>query len=168
MFLQSGSNYHILQMNNVIVYTESGLAIQNPNFKLRLLTYSEFSKVATLIDAKADSLEVAEEVFTACYLGILGFENEILNLDATPLALQLISDTIYTNSQIAIYTPDKLFSKFLDTTNLFDLWCGIAANILNIPFEDIVQKPVDEVIRLYTLAYLVTNRNIAPIQLEEK
>lgn len=167
MYLQSGSNYNLIPLKNIIIYTESGMAIQNPNFKVRLLTYSEFTKVDTLIKAKADSLEISEEIFTACYLGLLGFEEEVINLDATPIVLQTISDAIYTHSQAAIYKPDQLFSNFLNTMNLFDIWCGLIANILNIPFEDVILKPVDEVIRLYTIAYLASNRSIAPIQLEE-
>jgi len=167
MYLNSGSNYYLIPLENVIIYTQSGLSIKNPNFKIRLLSYAEFKKVTTLIEAKASNTEISDEIFTACFLGILGFEDEVVDFDATPLAIQLIADSIYLRTQQAIVRPEITFNNFLISTNLFDIWCGLVANILNIPFEDVVVKPVDEVIRLYSLAYLVSNRAIAPIAAEE-
>lgn len=168
MYLQSGTNYYIIPFPNVVVYTQSGLTIKNPNIKIRLLTYPELSKLQVLIESGITLSEINEEIFTACYLGLLGFEEETLLLDETPYLVETVGLKLYEESIKIVSDPPRYFNSCLNNFNVFDIWCGIIANVLNLNFDEVCLKPVNEIIRLYSIAYMVSNKTIQPIALEEQ
>lgn len=168
MYLASGSNYYIIPFVKRIVYTESGIAIQNPNFKVRLLTYSELSKVLMLLEAETDNFKIQEEIFTACCSGVLEFENEVILLDECAGIVDEVASKIYEESLATVNNPPQYFNSSLDTCTSIEVWAGNVANILNMNYMYVLALPVNEVIRLYAIAYLVSGRNIPPIEIHEE
>lgn len=168
MYLSSGSNYYIIPFVKRIIYTKSGIAIQNPNFKVRLLSYSELNKVMMLNDAGTDSFKVNEEIFSVCCLGVLEFEEETLLLDECAGIVDTIATKVYKESVNVLQNPPDYFNGSLTTCTLMEVWAGNVANILNLNYLEVLSLPVSEIIRLYAIAYLVSGRNIPPIEVHEE
>ena len=168
MYLTSGTNYYIIPFVKRIVYTKSGIAIQNPNFKVRLLSYSEISKVLMLKEANTDYFQINEEIFSACCLGILDFEKEVLLLEDSAGIVDEIANKIYKESIAVMQDPPAYFEASLTNCTMIEIWAGAVSSILNMDYEHVMNKPISELIRLYAIAYLVSNKSIPPIEIHKE
>ncbi len=168
MFLNSGLSYYNVVLNNRIIYTEKGLQIKNPSFKIRLLTYAEYAKIDIMRKANVPPSDIYEDIFTACYLGILGFEDETLNAEETGLLIDTLGALIFKESSKYFTNPEYHFNTASNDISKFDIWCGFIARILNLNYDDVKQKPIDEIIRLYSLSFIVSGGTIPHIDLKPK
>lgn len=167
MYLKAGSNYYLIPFVNRVVYTKSGLIIKNPNFKVRLLSISELSKVEILKQSKVDEAVIYEQIYDICFLGLMGFDSEEFLKDDLAFIVTEIGRLVY-NKTISITTDmPKEFNNCLEEITSVEVWSGYISNILNMNYKDIITKGIDEIIKLYAIAYVCSNKTIPPIALAE-
>lgn len=168
MFLDSGVNYYIIPFNNRVVYTQSGLIIKNPTIKVKLLSLSEYTKINTLKNAKERDSVINEEIFNSCYLGLLGFEEEVLNAEDSGFLVDTVANYVLQESSKRFLEPAKEVEEYEKVLTKPEIWSGYISNILNIPYDQVILKPIDELIRLYTICFIVAGGTIPNIDLKPR
>jgi hypothetical protein len=146
---------------------QSGLIIKNPTIKVRLLNYSEFAKVQYLKQAGESELKIAEEIFACCYLGILEHEDEVLEADKTAFFIDMIASKVLQDTQRIVLQHEDYFVDTLRTLSKVEVWAGYVAKTLNHTYTDVLEKPVDELLRLYAVAHLVSRGEVPSLVSEE-
>ena len=165
MFLESKENYRIFKLEGRSLTTKDNLIVTNPIIKTRLLSISELSKIQMMVDANESEDLIFEEIFSCCYLGLLGISDEsVIDLNTIPLLVNTLASLVLTESRSICQNIDKYFNEII-TNSIYptETWAGFIANILHIDYYTVLNKPVDELVRLYTVAYVVSGRSIPPI-----
>lgn len=166
MLLESKENYRIFKLEGRSINTKDGIKVTNPIVKTRLLSISELTKVQMMVDANESEDSIFEEIFGCCYLGLLGISDEsIIDINSLPLIVNTLAALVLTESREICQNIDTYFTNII-TTSLYptEVWAGYIANILNIEYYTVLNKPVDELVRLYTIAYIVSGKTIPPIE----
>lgn len=168
MYLNSGSNYYIIPLENRDILTVDGYRVNSPNFKVRLLSYSELNKIEIMKQSAMSVFDTNEEIFNCCVLGILGYEGIEFDFHAHGIVIDSIASKVYEESIKAIQDPVESFNTALDKMGAFDMWAGHVSSILHINYIEVLKLPAAEVLRLYAIAYLVSGQTIPAIAIQEK
>ena len=94
MYLKSGDNYCLITLNGRLLHTQNNTII-NPNIKVRLLNFTELNRIEGMLAAGMNDFDINEEIFQCCFLGIIGFEEDTIDLyDSPAFIIDSISEYI--------------------------------------------------------------------------
>lgn len=153
-YLESGVDYYLIKFPNVSVITVDGYEINNLNIKVRLLTFSELNKCLQL-QQTTSNLEVNEEIFKSCFLGILGFKDITLDFDKSPAGLiDTVSQIIYNESYKICTNLPTNFNSVVTTINNIETTAAAISHYLNICYTEVINYPIDKLLRLYAICHI--------------
>lgn len=167
MYLSSGNNYYLIPLENRDILTVDGYRVNSPNFKVKLLSYSELNKIEIMKQSKMELHDIHDEIFSACFLGILGYEEIDFDFEHHGAVIDTIAEKVYIESIKCVQDPIETFNTLLNTLSAFDVWAGHVSSVLKIDFREVTKLPAHEIIRLYTIAYVVSGYTIPAIEKQE-
>lgn len=155
MYLKSGVDYYIVNLEGITIVCKSGLNIFSPKIKFKLLSYPDINKIHTMTSSGMSELDINEEIFNKCVLSIIGFEDEEIDMDESPaFVVDHIANKIRLNSLSILEDVEASFSAFLNTASLNERLALVVAHFTNQTYEYTQKLPVDELFKRYALCHI--------------
>lgn len=168
MYLKSGVDYYLVNLDGIVIVCKSGESIVSPNFKIKLLSYPDINKVNMMIASGMKEADINEEIVKKCIISIIGFENEELDIDESPAGIvDHIATKIRLNSMLLFEDIEKSFETFVLNTSLYDRIALVVAHFTNNTYEFTKELPIDELLKRYSICHL-SFPGVPPIILEEQ
>lgn len=165
MYLTTGSHYYICSLAGRVIKTVTKIKIKDPNLKIRLLNFSELHKLQGLMENNVDLSTIYEEIFNVCFINVIGFEEEQIDLDNSgAYIIDSIGSIIYRESLNIIKNLPQAFTQVVNTIPTVDVIAAKIAYHLNMNYEIVSQLPMDELIRLYAIAHIATGGVVPPLE----
>ena len=163
MYLKSGDNYCLITLNGRLLHTQNNTII-NPNIKVRLLNVTELNRIEGMLSAGMDDFDINEEIFQCCFLGVIGFDGDTIDLYESPAFLiDSISEYIYRESKKILFNSIDTFEECLSTVNLFQMMAAKVSQYMNVKYEEAISYPVDKLIMYYSILHRTYPNDVMPI-----
>lgn len=168
MYLQSGVDYYLVSLTGLTIICKSGTALLSANIKIKLLSYPDINKVNSMVASNMPLSDINEEICNKCILSILGYEDEVIDLNESPAGIvDTIATKIRLNSLLLIQNPEESYSTMLNSCSLYERMALIVAHYTNNTYEVVQELPIDELFKRYTLCSLAF-RDVPAIEFEKE
>ena len=152
MYLSSGENYFLVSLPNMKVKCKSGIMITGPNIKVRLLSYSEASKCISMTNSGMNQLLINDEIVEKVVLGVIGFDGEVIDFEASDAGLcDALAERIMMESVYILNNIDLAYERIAPSVTWVETICCIVSNRMSTPYTDVLNLPIDEVIKRYAI-----------------
>jgi len=130
----------------------NGYYYNNLTFIIRLLTYDELIRVNSIrADDAVINLIIEEDVFSICLIEIVGIEDEV-NINVMEAGIiSTISGAIISASNFYFSDVPAAIEKESSESTVFNQMQLVVAKNYNIHFKDVIDMPVDELVRKFSL-----------------
>lgn len=169
MYLNSGVDYLLIVLDGIEVTCQSGLRIRSPNIKFKLLSYPDINKVNLMITSGMKEEDINEEIFKKCVIELIGFPEEVIDIDESPAGIvDHIATKIKYNSNALLSNIEETYQHMVSIASLYERMALVVAHYTNNTYEYTQQLPVDELIKRYTLCSIAFGRDVPPIEFEKE
>ena len=167
MFLETGGDYYLLTLPNKKIKLTDGNYIVSPSFKIRYLTFSELSKIDNMSGTGITKLEINEQVFKISILDIIGFENRTKDIDiqeTDAYIIDSIAEQVITQSYSLLNNRSGAFNYFANQVTWIEACARIVSYYTNHTSTEVMNWPVDKIIREYAICQAAFPNQIHPIE----
>ena len=169
MFLTSGSAYYSIPLQGITVRSTTGEQIHSPNIRFKLLSVSDLSKVDLLMTSKLSMSEIYEEICGKCILGVLYYEDVVIDFDQSPAGvLEHLGQKILHHSRELLTDIQKTFEIFSSNVTLLDQIQAFVSRYTVTPIADVRELPLDQLLRDFSIIQSTFPHEVQPIVLEEE
>lgn len=169
MYLNTGVDYYLATLPDIIVVCKSGLRIRSPNIKFKLLSYPDLNKIELMVTSGMNRLDINDEICSKCILGIVGFDNEEIDFSESPCFVSdYIATKIENNSRTIINDVEKAFTSLSGSSSLYERLSLVVAHYTNNSYEFTQKLPIDELVKRYALCSMSFPNVVPPIEFEEE
>lgn len=152
MYLKSGVDYYLVNLDGIVIVCKSGESILSPNFKIKLLSYPDINKVNMMLASGMKESDVNEEVVKKCLISIIGFENEELDIDQSPAGvIDHLATKIRLNSTMVIEDIEKSFEILHQSCSIYERIALVVSHFTNQTYDYCKELPIDELVKRYAL-----------------
>ena len=170
MYLSSGVDYYVVALEGIeVVCKKSCLRLKSPNIKFKLLSYPDLNKINLMMSSGMSEEDIHEEVCNKCILGIVGFDNEIIDFDESPAGIVgHIGFKILENSKTLLNDIEESFQILSQGCSLYERLSLVVAHYTNNTYEYCQCLPIDELIKRYALCSMAFPDKVPPIEFERE
>lgn len=167
MYLKSGNDYYLVNLEGISIVCKSGLAILSPNIKIKLLSYPDINKIEMMQMSGMKDTDINEEICNKCIISLIGFESEEIDLEESPAGIiDHLATKIRLNSTLIINNVEDSYQRMASACSLYERLAMVVAHYTNNTYEYTQNLPIDELLKRYTLCSL-SFRDVPPIEFEK-
>ena len=167
MYLNSGVDYYLVVLKDIVVHLKSGLSIVSPSIKFKLLSYPDLNKISIMEASGMAESSINEEVCEKCIIGVEGFDGDAIDFDESPAGIvDHISTKIKYNSLIILNQIEEAYNSFVVSSSLLERMSIVVSYYTNNSYEVTQQLPVDELVKRYTICSLAFPQQVPPLILK--
>ena len=164
MYLKSGVDYYLVNLDGIVIVCKSGESIVSPNFKIKLLSYPDINKVNMMLTSGMKETDINEEIVKKCVVSIIGFENEELDIDLSPAGvIDHLATKIKLNSMLITEDIEKSFEILHQSCSIYERIALVVAHFSNHSFEYCKELPIDELVKRYALCSIAFPLQAPPL-----
>lgn len=164
MYLKSGNDYFLVNLQGISIICKSGLAILSPNIKIKLMSYPDINKVQMMEASGMKESDINEEICNKCVVSLLGFEEEEIDFDESPAGvIDHLATKIKLNSILIVNNIEESYGKMVVACSLYERLAMVVAYYTNNTYEFTQNLPIDELLKRYTLCSL-SFRDVPPLE----
>lgn len=164
MYLKSGVDYYLVNLNGITIICKSGLVIQSPNIKFKLLSYPDINKIEMMESSGMKESDINEEIFLKSVIAVIGFEDEEIDIDESPAGIvDHVATKIKLNSILLLKDIEDTYQQLAASCSLLERLAITVAYYTNNTYEYTQSLPIDELFKRYALCSL-TFRDVPPIE----
>jgi len=124
----------------------------NLTFIIRLLTYDELIRVNSIKTSDAViNLVIEEDIYELTLIEIVGIEEEVNINTMEAGVISTISGAIINSSNFYFSDVQAAIEKEASESSIFNQMQLVVAKNYNINFKDVINMPVDELVRKFSL-----------------
>lgn len=169
MYLNSGVDYFVTLLDGLFVVCESGVLIQSPNIKFKLLSYPDMSKIDLMYQSKMSVEDIYEEIIEKCVVEVIGFPEEKIDFNESSAGIfKTLAIKILENSKMLVADLEQSFNSFTNTTTLLDQLALVVGYYTHLGYEKSKELPIDELLKRYALCCKGFSQTVPPIVLQEE
>lgn len=155
MYLKSGNDYYLVNLQGISIICKSGLAILSPNIKIKLMSYPDINKVEMMQASGMKEADINEEICNKCVISLIGFEEEEIDFEESPAGvIDHLATKIRLNSLLIIENIEDSYQKMVAACSLFERLVMVVSYYTNNTYEYTQNLPIDVLIKRYTLCSL--------------
>lgn len=126
--------------------------IEDATILVDLMSLSELKRYEELSpDARK---RVADTIAKEKIVEVVGYSSYTVDFDYGVAGLpSFITDSIFVRSASLVANMIDSFSEEIEEVTIYDQMSAVISNYLNIPFTEVSQYPVKEVVRLYAICF---------------
>ena len=170
-YLQTGQDYYVIELIGKKIVCKSGKMILNPTIKVRLLNFNELHKCTEMFGRGMNRVEVYDEIAIACIQQIIAFEEEEIDYELVDAGIiDSIAEKIFMESMALIEDFESTYNRILNSSIISNLdpIAAIVSYYLTIPFDTVINMPIDEIFKKYVICSLAFPQSVPPIQKTEE
>ena len=156
MYLESGNDYYLASLTGIDIVTKNDITIRSPDIKFRLLSFSEYCKVQTMIQSGMKSYDINEEIVSTCVLGIIGFDSEVIDYEeSAAFVCDHIADKIRLNTELMLKDLKASYDVILSTITRIEQVAMMVSHYSATPYATVIELPLDMLFKRYAICATV-------------
>ena len=152
MFLGKNDSYYSYPFPGLILKFEDDSSMVHPTIMFKLLTPRDIERVRILENSKANQNEIHEEICRRCIIGILYFEDKVIDYNNSPAGLlKAIAEAIINKSKRIVLDLPSTFEVVKETVTIVDTMSAIVSRYTSTPIRDVREYPIDKLIKEFAI-----------------